>query len=108
MTPNDQGQSPLTIGATDQIPLAIAFQETINVMMSGDNHEKLDILLVNNIINLIFSWKSRIVGEMLISFPASFVNLILDPSRSSNTLEFRLKNLDNIENIRAKPSLITQ
>jgi hypothetical protein len=37
---NELGISPLTIGAMDQIPLAIAFQETINVIMSGDNQEK--------------------------------------------------------------------
>jgi len=37
---NEMGISPLTIGAMEQIPLAIAFQETIDVMMSGDNKEK--------------------------------------------------------------------
>ena len=37
---HEQGMSPLTVGATDQIPLAIAFQETIHVMMSGNNREK--------------------------------------------------------------------
>ena len=34
------GASPLTIDANDQIPLAIALQETIHVMISGDNKEK--------------------------------------------------------------------
>jgi hypothetical protein len=38
--PNELEISSLTIGATDQIPLAIAFQETIHVMMSGDNQKK--------------------------------------------------------------------
>jgi hypothetical protein len=36
----EQRSSPLTIGATDQIPIAVAFQETIHVMMSGDDHNK--------------------------------------------------------------------
>jgi hypothetical protein len=36
----DQRLSPLTIGANDQIPIAIAFQETIHVMMSGDDRNK--------------------------------------------------------------------
>jgi hypothetical protein len=58
--------------------------------------------------HLILSWKTRIIGEMLISFPASLLNLLIDPSRSSYALEFRLKNLDNIENITTKPSLIIQ
>ncbi len=40
ITSNEQGISPLTIGATDQIPLAIAFQETIHAMLSGNNKEK--------------------------------------------------------------------
>lgn len=39
---NEQGPSPLTIGGMDQVPLAIAFQETIHVMISGDNQEKSD------------------------------------------------------------------
>jgi hypothetical protein len=37
---NEQGTSPLTVGGIDQTPLAIAFQETIHVMISGDNQEK--------------------------------------------------------------------
>jgi hypothetical protein len=40
MTSMDQRISPLTIGASDQIPIAIAFQETIHVMMSGDDQSK--------------------------------------------------------------------
>lgn len=36
----DQRMSPLTIGATDQIPIAVAFQETIHVMMTGDDQTK--------------------------------------------------------------------
>ena len=36
----DQRLSPLTIGATDQIPIAVAFQETIHVMMSSDDRTK--------------------------------------------------------------------
>lgn len=45
---------------------------------------------------------------MLISFPSSILNLLMDTSRVTNPLEFRLKNFDNIQNIMAKPSLITQ
>ena len=45
------GGSPLTIGAMDQIPLAIAFQETIHLMISGDNQEKYD---KNNLIRIHF------------------------------------------------------
>jgi hypothetical protein len=40
MTSMDQRMSPLTIGASDQIPIAVAFQETIHVMMSGDDQTK--------------------------------------------------------------------
>ncbi len=105
---NELGISPLTIGATDQIPLAIAFEETIHVIMSGDNQEKYE-KKNNYFISFFFlSWKSRIVGQMLISFRSSMLNLLMDSSRTGNTLEFRLKNFDNIENIIAKPSLIIQ
>ncbi len=40
MTSMDQRMSPLTIGASDQIPIAVAFQETIHVMMSGDDQTR--------------------------------------------------------------------
>jgi len=109
--PNELEISSLTIGATDQIPLAIAFQETIHVMMSGDNqkkYEKKNDRLIFFLIIFFVSWKSQIIGQMLISFPSSILNLLMDSSRAANTLEFRLKNVDNIENIVAKPSLITQ
>jgi hypothetical protein len=36
---NDQGRSPSKIDGIDQIPLAIAFQETIDAMLSGDDQE---------------------------------------------------------------------
>ncbi|CAF0993574.1 unnamed protein product [Adineta ricciae] len=90
---HEQGMSPLTVGATDQIPLAVAFQETIHVMMSGNNRE---------------NWKSRIVGEMLISFPASILTLLNDPVRFANALQFQLKNLDNVDKINVKSPPITE
>ena len=40
MASMDQRMSPITIGATDQIPIAVAFQETIHVMMSSDDQTK--------------------------------------------------------------------
>ncbi|CAF0761296.1 unnamed protein product [Rotaria sp. Silwood1] len=93
MPSNEHRISPSTPDTTDLIPLAIAFQEIIHVMISGNNQE---------------NWQSQIVGEMLISFPASILNLFVDPSYFSNRLQFRLKNLDHIENIITKSSLITQ
>ncbi|CAM4756578.1 unnamed protein product [Rotaria magnacalcarata] len=92
MTSLDQRMSPLTIGASDQIPIAVAFQETIHVMMSGDDQTK---------------WKVRILGDMLVSFPAAILNLLVNPSPILNILEFRLQNLNKVENIIANPQLIT-
>lgn len=37
---NEIETPPLTIGANEQIPLAIAFQETIHVKISGENRDK--------------------------------------------------------------------
>ncbi|CAF3508837.1 unnamed protein product [Adineta steineri] len=88
----DQRMSPLTLGATDQIPIAVAFQETIHVMMSGDDQTK---------------WKIRILGDMLVSFPAAILNLLVDSSPHLNTLEFRLQNLNRVENVIANPQLVT-
>ncbi|CAM2701135.1 unnamed protein product [Rotaria socialis] len=91
MTSLDQRMSPLTIGVSDQIPIAVAFQETIHVMMSGDDQTK---------------WKIRILGDMLVSFPAAILNLLVNPSPILNILEFRLQNLNKVENIIANPQLI--
>jgi len=60
--------------------------------------------------NLVFSlrWKVRILGDMLISFPAAILSLLVDPSPYVNPLEFRLQNLNRVENVIANPQLITQ
>lgn len=52
-------------------------------------------------------WKIRILGDMLVSFPAAILSLIVNPSPILNMLEFRLQNLDKVENIIANPQLIT-
>ncbi|UJR10471.1 hypothetical protein I4U23_014675 [Adineta vaga] len=93
MTSLDHRMSPITIGATDQIPIAVAFQETIHVMMSGDDQTK---------------WKIRILGDMLISFPAAILNILVEQSPHLNTLEFRLQNLSKVENVIANPQLVSQ
>ncbi|CAF1572901.1 unnamed protein product, partial [Adineta ricciae] len=93
MASMDQRMSPITIGATDQIPIAVAFQETIHVMMSSDDQTK---------------WKIRILGDMLVSFPAAILNLLVDQSPHLNTLEFRLQNLNKVENVIANPQLVSQ
>ena len=53
-------------------------------------------------------WKVRILGDMLISFPAAILNVLLDPSPHLNTLEFRLQHLNRVENVIANPQLVTQ
>jgi len=45
---------------------------------------------------------------MLISFPAAILSLLVDPSPYVNPLEFRLQNLNRVENVIANPQLITQ
>ncbi|CAF5058183.1 unnamed protein product, partial [Rotaria magnacalcarata] len=42
--------------------------------MSGDDQTK---------------WKVRILGDMLVSFPAAILNLLVNPSPILNILEFR-------------------
>ncbi|CAM4740239.1 unnamed protein product [Rotaria magnacalcarata] len=93
LTSNEQRTSPLQMDNLDQTPLAIAFQEVFHAMMSGNDQE---------------NWKKRIVGELLISFPASMLNLFANPSHSPNSLQFRLKNSEHVENITTNSSLIIQ
>jgi hypothetical protein len=45
---------------------------------------------------------------MLVSFPAAILNLLVDQSPHLNILEFRLQNLNKVENIIANPQLVTQ
>jgi hypothetical protein len=45
---------------------------------------------------------------MLISFPAAILNILVDQSPHLNTLEFRLQNLNKVENVIANPQLVTQ
>ncbi|CAF3981553.1 unnamed protein product, partial [Adineta steineri] len=40
LTSIDQRMPPLTISVTRRIPIAIGFQETIHIMMSGDDSTK--------------------------------------------------------------------
>lgn len=50
----------------------------------------------------------RILGDMLISFPAAILNVLLDPSPHLHPLEFRLQHLNKVENVIANPQLVTQ
>ncbi|CAF0781256.1 unnamed protein product [Didymodactylos carnosus] len=84
--------SPLTIGSTDNIPIAIAYQETVHVVMNGDDQTK---------------WKIRILGDMLVSFPAAILHLLATPSPHLSQLEFCLKNLTKVDNIIANPQLVS-
>ncbi|CAF1533867.1 unnamed protein product, partial [Didymodactylos carnosus] len=84
--------SPLTIGSTDNIPIAMAYQEMIHAMMNGEDETK---------------WKIRIQGDMLVSFPAAILHLLSAPVSQLSPLEFRLRNLDKVENIIANPQLVS-
>jgi hypothetical protein len=54
------------------------------------------------------SWTSDIRGEMLISFPASMLNLLADMSRTIERLEFRLNDCDGIEHITMNTGVLTR
>ena len=90
----------------EPIPLAIAFQETINVKMAGEDQER----FANSITKPFFhrlsvlcsSYVQTIIGEMSISFPAVMLTLLCSSSENLNQLAFRLKNFDCIENIQLK------
>ncbi|XP_023036024.1 F-BAR domain only protein 2 isoform X3 [Drosophila willistoni] len=80
---SSRGPSPLTIGISDTIPLAVAFHEIIHAYFRGSDESRCQV---------------KVSGDMTLSFPAGIVGLLAhnpNPAR----LGFRIKNVQNLENL---------
>uniref|UniRef100_A0A1Q3G1R2 Putative proline-serine-threonine phosphatase-interacting protein pstpip n=1 Tax=Culex tarsalis TaxID=7177 RepID=A0A1Q3G1R2_CULTA len=88
---SSRGPSPLTIGMSDTIPLAVAFHEIIHAYFRGSDETRCQV---------------KMSGDMMLSFPAGIVNVLANNPNPAK-LGFRIKNLQNLENVLPNKQLIT-
>ena len=85
-----RGPSPLTLGMTDVIPLAVAFQEVCHACFRGADESQVQV---------------RLIGDLMISFPAGIVSVIAN-NVSPSPLQFRLCNSNALESLLPNKELI--
>ncbi|XP_021707822.1 F-BAR domain only protein 2 isoform X2 [Aedes aegypti] len=88
---SSRGPSPLTIGMSDTIPLAVAFHEIIHAYFRGADESRCQV---------------KMSGDMMLSFPAGIVNVLANNPNPAK-LGFRIKNLQNLDNLLPNKQLIT-
>jgi hypothetical protein len=87
-----RGPSPLTLGMSDVVPLAVAFQEVCHACFNGAEETQCQV---------------RLIGDMMISFPAGIVQVVAyNPNPAQ--LSFKIKNASVFESIVPNSQLITQ
>lgn len=89
-TGSSRGPSPLTIGMTDTIPLAVAFHEIIHCYFRGSDETKCQV---------------KISGDLMISFPAGIV-AVLAHHPSPAPLRFRIRDTRRMENVTPNKLLV--
>ncbi|XP_050678615.1 F-BAR domain only protein 2 [Leptidea sinapis] len=85
-----RGPSPLTIGMTDTIPLAVAFHEIIHSYFRGTAESKCQV---------------KMSGDMMLSFPTGIVGVLANNPNPAK-LSFRLKNIHKLDNVLPNKQLI--
>ncbi|XP_055325436.1 F-BAR domain only protein 2 isoform X14 [Sitodiplosis mosellana] len=87
---SSRGPSPLTIGITDTIPLAVAFHEIVHAFFKGSDEARCQV---------------KMSGDMMLSFPAGIVNVLANNPNPAQ-LGFRIKNMQNLENLSPNKQLV--
>ncbi|KAH8418484.1 hypothetical protein KR009_005229 [Drosophila setifemur] len=80
---SSRGPSPLTIGISDTIPLAVAFHEIIHAYFRGSDESRCQV---------------KVSGDMMLSFPAGIAGLLANNPNPAK-LGFRIKQVQNLENL---------
>uniref|UniRef100_A0A182IK88 MHD domain-containing protein n=1 Tax=Anopheles atroparvus TaxID=41427 RepID=A0A182IK88_ANOAO len=88
---SSRGPSPLTIGMSDTIPLAVAFHEIIHAYFKGADESRCQV---------------KMSGDMMISFPAGIVNVLTNNPNPAK-LGFRVKNIQNLDNVLPNKQLVS-
>ncbi|XP_063862788.1 F-BAR domain only protein 2-like isoform X3 [Scylla paramamosain] len=91
MMGTSRGPSPLTIGLSDTIPLAVAFQELCHAYFRGTDESRCQV---------------KVTGEMMVSFPAGIVGVLAN-NPSPAQLSFKVNNIAKITNVLPNKQLIT-
>ena len=86
-----RGPSPLTLGMSDVVPIAVAFQEVCHAMFNGSEETKCQV---------------RLIGDMMISFPAGIVQVVANNPHPAQ-LSFKIRNATVFESIVPNLKLIT-
>ncbi|XP_037813846.1 F-BAR domain only protein 2 isoform X4 [Lucilia sericata] len=87
---SSRGPSPLTIGISDTIPLAVAFHEIIHAYFRGSDESRCQV---------------KISGDMMLSFPAGIAGLLANNPNPAK-LGFRIKNVQNLEHFIPNSKLV--
>uniref|UniRef100_A0A1I8NWJ8 MHD domain-containing protein n=1 Tax=Stomoxys calcitrans TaxID=35570 RepID=A0A1I8NWJ8_STOCA len=87
---SSRGPSPLTIGISDTVPLAVAFHEIIHAYFRGSDESRCQV---------------KISGDMMLSFPAGIAGLLANNPNPAK-LGFRIKNVHNLENFIPNSKLV--
>lgn len=85
------GPSPLTIGMSDTIPLAVAFHEIIHAYFKGSDETRCQV---------------KLLGDMMLSFPAGIVGVFTNNPNPAR-LMFRLKNSTKLEKLVPNSQLVS-
>ncbi|XP_037040947.1 F-BAR domain only protein 2 isoform X12 [Bradysia coprophila] len=88
---SSRGPSPLTIGMSDTVPLAVAFHEIVHAYFKGSDESRCQV---------------KMSGDMMLSFPAGIVSVLANNPNPAK-LGFRIKNTQNLENVLPNKQLVT-
>ena len=86
-----RGPSPLTLGLSDVVPLAVAFQEVCHACFRGADESQV---------------QTRLIGDLMVSFPAGIVNVIANNVNPA-PLQFRIKHSNALESLLPNKELIS-
>ena len=78
-----RGPSPLTLGMSDSVPLAVAFQEVCHACFNGSEEDQCQV---------------RLIGDMMISFPAGVVQMMANNPKLAQ-LTFKIRNASIFESV---------
>ena len=87
-----RGPSPLTIGMSDVVPLAVAFQEVCHACFRGADESQVQV---------------RLIGDLMVSFPAGIVGVVTNNTKNAAPLVFKIKNSSVLESVVPNKQLIS-
>ena len=81
----------LTLGMSDVVPIAVAFQEVCHAMFNGSEESRC---------------QTRLIGDMMVSFPAGIVQVVANHPNPAQ-LSFKIRNASCFESVVPNTKLIS-